>query len=175
MASPAIIGFSNAELARFRKQMKAFDTKKTKKLQDVTIAAAYKILSAAKQNVPRYQGALFGSLRVIPSNNRLSARVWTNKEYAANVEFGTLTLKQIPSDAPEGMRPGSYTKPDFKNLLEDIKIWSKKKGMPKAAFPITLKLLKVGQRPHPFLYPALKAEIPKYIQAIKTVMQQDER
>lgn len=171
------IGFSSHEMARFKNQLKRFSEKKTVKLQQATTLSAYNILSAAKSNVPRYQSRLYNSLRVIQAQNKLSARVWTNVEYAAYVEFGTKALQSVPAEIAQyasqfkGGAEGS-----FEELYELIKKWCKSKGIPKeAAYPITVKLVQKGQRAQPYLYPAFKSEIPKYIQAIKTIMNQEER
>lgn len=171
------IGFSPATLASVRRQFKTFSDKKTVKLQEATMLAAYNILSATKSKVPRYLSRLYNSYRVIQAPNRLSAKVWTNVEYAPYVEFGTKSKVSVPAEIMQyaSQFMGS-TKGTFKDLVEQIKLWCKRKGIPpEAAFPIALEIAIVGSNPHPHLYPAFKAEIPKFTQAIKTIMQQSER
>lgn len=167
--SDNLTGISPAELARFRKQLKDFTTKKTKQLQDMTELIGIQTASEAKSNVPVYQGRLRASIRPIMSKNRLSVRVWTNVEYAPFVEFGTKSKVQIPAElsqlAAQFKQPGVG---NFDEFLKDIKQWCRKKGIPEqAAFPIAMKLINVGQKPQPFLYPAFKKHRDKYVQALK--------
>jgi len=162
-------GISPAELARFKKQLKDFTQKKTKQLQDMTELIGMQTVEEAKSNVPVYQGRLRASLRHIMSRNKLSVRVWTNVEYAPFVEFGTKSKTQIPAElsqmAAQFKQSGTG---DFDIFLKDIKQWCKKKGIPEqAAFPIAMKLINVGQKPQPFLYPAFKKHRDKYVQALK--------
>ena len=162
-------GISPAELARFKKQLKDFTEKKTKQLQDMTINFGVIVTEEAKSKVPRYNGDLFRSIRPVLSRNKLSVRIGSNKEYAAFVEFGTKSKAQIPAElsqmAAQFKQPGTG---DFDTFLKDIKQWCKKKGIPEqAAFPIAMKLINVGQKPQPFLYPAFKKHRDKYVQALK--------
>jgi len=170
------IGFSDQQLAKFKGDFKRFSEKKTKKLQDATMLSAYNILKGAKERVPRYQSRLHNSLRVIQAQNRLSARVWTNVEYAPFVEFGTKSKVSIPSEiAQYAAQFIGSVKGTFKDLVDQIKVWCRRNGIPDAAaFPIALELALHGVKARPFLYPAFKAEIPKYVQAIKTIMNQEE-
>ncbi len=78
--------------------------------------------------------------------SRLSGRVWTNVEYAPYVEFGTIENVSVPLE------------------LTEYAMQFKGRGIRK----------KGGRKAKPFLYPAFKEEEPKYIEAIKKVMQQDE-
>ena len=172
--SDNITGISKAELSRFRKQLRDFDAKKLKKLQQITELSGIKIAAEAKQNVPVYQGRLRASIRPIMSRNKLSTRVWTNVEYAAFVEFGTKSKTQIPAELSDiASKFKSETPANFDDFVDDLKKWCRKRGIPvAAAYPIAVKLTKVGQKANPFLYPAFKKNREKYIEAIKKVFAQ---
>ncbi len=176
LQSAQTIGISPAELKRFQSQLKKVSEKKTIKLKQVVENSTKRILADAKRNVPRYTSDLATSLRDIYSVNKLSARVWTNKFYAPYVEFGTKSRVQIPPEIAQyasqfkGKGGGS-----FDELLKQIRLWCKRKGIDeKAAYPIALELAKKGRKATPFLYPAFKAEEQKFIARIKKVMQENE-
>lgn len=141
-----VTGFSNYELERFRKQLRKFSSKKTEKLKKVTELAVSKIASGARARVPRVTSRLYTSIRPLMAKSGLSGRVFTNVEYAAYVEFGTIEHVEVPLE------------------LTAYAMQFKGRGIRK----------KGGRKAKPFLYPAFKEEEPKYIQAIKTVMQQEE-
>lgn len=170
------IGFSSAELQRFRQQFRKFSAKKVKKLQDATMLSGYNIQKGAKERVPRYQSRLHNSLRVLQAQNKLSVKVWTDVEYAAFVEFGTKSKVSIPAEIAQyaAQFKGSL-KGSFSDLYEQMKVWVKRHGMPEsAAFPVAIQIAKLGVKPQPYLYPAFKEERPKYIEAIRIIMNQEE-
>jgi len=170
-------GISAEEQERLRRQLRIFSAKKTQKLKMATQVAVTNIVADAKRAVPTYQGRLRSSLKPIMSVNGLSGRAWTDVEYAAAVEFGTKLLAQIPAEiAQNAAQFKNLGDGDFDELVEQIRKWCKKKGIPEeAAYPISLKLVRKGQKPQPYLYQAFRAEQRKYIDAIKKIMNQPER
>lgn len=172
MVDANITGISEAELAKFRAQMRKFTEKKTKQLQDMTMLSGFNITSNAKKEVPRYQSRLYNSLRPLYSRNKLSVRVWTDVNYAPFVEFGTKSKAKIPTElAGVASQFKSKGVGNFDEFLKNIEKWCKSKGIdPGAAYPIAISLIKNGQKAQPFLYPAFKAERTKYVQALKTLM-----
>ena len=146
MSEAMVTGFSNAELERFRKQLRKFNSKKTEKLQKITEIAVHNIARGARARVPRVTSRLYTSIRPIMYKGNLAGKVWTNVEYAADVEFGTIGEVTIP---PE---------------LIEFASQFKGRGLKKRG----------GQKAKPYLFPSLKEESPKYIDAIKKVMQQEE-
>ena len=168
------IGFSPAELKRFRAQMKNLTEKKATMLKDVVNNSAYKILNDAQRETPRYTSALRSSLRVIRSSNGLAAKVWTNKRYAPYLEFGT---KSFFSPDPElaqyaAQFRGGGDSGNFEDFVKSLKLWCKRKGIPEgAAYPIAVKLITKGQKKQPFLFPAFKAERVNFVKNIKRAMQ----
>lgn len=172
MSNETGMRISQAEMKRFNEQLKKFNAKKTKQLQDLTQLAGIKIASAAKSKAPRYQSRLINSIRPISSRNKLSVRVNSNVEYAAFVEFGTKSKAQIPAELAQYASQFKVSTPsNFDQFYKDIKKWCGKKGIDeKAAYPIAISLIKDGQRAQPFLYPAFKEERTKYINAIKQLI-----
>ena len=88
------------------------------------------------------------------------------------MEFGTGTKVQVPaefSDMAKSFQSGS--KGNFKQALENIKLWCKKKGIDeKAAYPILLSILRVGVNPQPFFYPAWIATKKRYVKDLENLL-----
>lgn len=174
MSDQQTIGISAAEMKRFQAQLKKFNEKKTKQLQDLTQLSGVKITSAAKSKAPRYQSRLINSIRPIASKNRLSVRVNSNVEYAPFVEFGTKSKAQIPAELAEyasQFKGGTSKVFNWDDYYSDISKWCKKKGIPKEGwYPVAISILRDGIEAQPFLYPAFKAEKSKFINAIKQLI-----
>ena len=143
-------GISPAELKKFEREMRKFTDKKAVKLKKAVEKSVYNIVKTAKHNLtsPRAvkTGVLRSSLHPVMSVNKLSGRAVTNVEYAAYVEFGTITKVEVPQE------------------LTEYAMQFKGKGI----------RTKGGMKARPYLYPALVAERPKFIAAIKTIMNQKE-
>jgi len=169
-------GISPAQMKSFKDQLAKFNSKKTLKLKQITELAVRNIVTEAQRNVPVYQGRLRSSLKLIMSQNGLSGRAFTNVSYAPNVEFGTLALREVPAEIASDVAMLPVNKGGtFDELIEALKQWCRKKGIPhEAVYPIAVKLVNWGQKPKPFLYPAFKDERKKYIEAIKRIMDQPE-
>jgi hypothetical protein len=126
--------------------MKKFTDKKAAKLKKVVELAVRNMVALAQRKVAVKHGRLRASLHPVMSVNKLSGRAVTNVEYAPYVEFGTIELVEVP------------------NELTEYAMQFKGKGIRK----------KGGMKARPYLYPALVAERPKFIAAIKTIMNQKE-
>lgn len=93
--------------------------------------------------------------------------------YAPFVEFGTGALVQVPSEWTQiasefkGKKIG-LSGGDF---LQNIKEWCNNKGIDeKFAFAIMLKLLRVGQTPQPYMYPAYVEGRKKYLERLQKIV-----
>ena len=143
-------GIPPAELAKFEREMRNFTNKKAVKLKKAVEKSVLNIVRKAKHNLtsPRAvdTGELRASIHDVMSVNKLSGRAVTNVEYAAYVEFGTITKVEVPQE------------------LTEYAMQFKGKGIK----------TKGGMKARPYLYPALMAEKPKFIAAIKTIMNQKE-
>ena len=94
------------------------------------------------------------------------------EKYSPFIEFGTGTKVDVPAEwqsianEAKGKSWGS-----FDEGLENIKLWCKRKGIDeKAAYPIFLKILKVGINPQPFMYPAFIKNRGQYIKNLKKLV-----
>ena len=141
------IGFSTAELERFKKQLRSFSAKKTKKLQQLTANTGVQIRHLAYRKAPFKLGNMRNAIRPIMGKSGLSVRVYAGMSYSAYVEFGTITKVSVP---PE---------------LAEYAMQFKGKGKRKNG----------GMPARPFLYPAFKEQFPKYVKGIETIMQQSEQ
>ena len=114
-------------------------------------ATGLDITAEAKRRCPQGVGAgagLQGSIRprltVSDSGTGVAVDVFTDKVYAAAIEFGL----------PPGMAfppPGSLTD------------WLKSKGIPEGAeFAVARAIYERGTKPQPFLFPAFEQEAPKF-------------
>lgn len=107
--------------------------------------AAVKVHNTAKQNLTDdgtvNTGLLRSSVKWRISDNGKTAEVYSNKKYAAPVEFGS--RPHFPPIAP----------------LSD---WSRKKLGIDLGYVIARKISLVGTKAKPFLFPALEAERPNF-------------
>jgi len=140
----------------------------------VTEASARDIEVDAIANAPKAFGALKGSILAVEQ----STTVWEVgaggliAPYAAFVEFGTGAKVNVPAELQnEAAKFKDGDNGTFKEGIESIKIWCRLKGIPEAAaYPILLKLLKLGMKPQPFLYPALVKGRAEYIKTLEKLL-----
>lgn len=93
--------------------------------------------------------------------------------YAPFVEFGTGTLVQVPSEWTQLASEFKGKKIGLENgdFLKNIKDWCRHNGIEeKYAFAIMLKLLRVGQKPQPYMYPAYVEGRKKYLERLKAII-----
>lgn len=161
-----IIGTSKV-IFELRAKKKGID----KQIDDITQANAIEMAGDATKRAPE----AFGKLKQSISYSKVADLKWkanTNKVYAAYMEFGTGTKVQIPaefSDMAKSFQSGG--KGNFKQALENIKLWCKKKGIDeKAAYPILLSILRVGVNPQPFFYPAWVVTKKRYVKDLENLL-----
>lgn len=121
---------------------------------------------AAVSRVPVDTGRLKGSLTpvVLTEGPQIVGEVGTNVEYAPYMEFGTRSNARIPAGLESYAAQFKGSRGGGKDFEEAITEWMRKKGIPEEArFPIMMKLLKVGVRPQPFLFPAFFENVPKFL------------
>ena len=140
-----------------------------------TEAVARGIELQAKNLAPTNFGKLGQSIKAEKVTN-LNWKVTaggTLAPYAPFVEFGTGTLVQVPSEWTQiasefkGKKIG-LTGGDF---FQNIKDWCNEIGIDeKYAFVIMLKLIRVGQEPQPYMYPAYVEGRKKYLERLKAII-----
>ena len=161
-----IVGVSKV-IAELRAKKKGID----KQIDDITQANAIEMAGDATKRAPE----AFGKLKQSITYEKLAELKWrasSNKVYAGYMEFGTGTKVQVPaefSDMAKSFQSGG--KGNFKQALENIKLWCKKKGIDeKAAYPILLSILRVGVNPQPFFYPAWVATKKRYVKDLENLL-----
>ena len=161
-----IIGYPKV-IAELRAKKKGID----KQIDDITQANAIEMAGDATKRAPE----AFGKLKQSIDYSRVVFLKWkttVNKEYAGFMEFGTGTKVQVPAEFSDMAKSfQSVGKGNFKQALENIKLWCKKKGIDeKAAYPILLSILRVGVNPQPFFYPAWVTTKKRYIKDLENLL-----
>ena len=116
-----------------------------KSLKDDLKKFAWIIKEKVDEKTPEDTKELLGNNLIWPLEQvgtQIGIRVFNETEYAPYVEFGTIELVEVP------------------NELTEYAMQFKGKGIIK----------KGGMKARPYLYPALVAERPKFIAAIKSIM-----
>jgi HK97 gp10 family phage protein len=166
MAKESIKGISETI-----KELRAFGKDIEKLIDAETNDIANQIESDAKKLAPKNFGKLAQSIsssKVKESNYKITV----NEIYGAYMEFGTGTKVRVPKElASVAASFKNSSKGTFKEGLESIKEWCRKKGIDeKAAYPIFVKILGVGINPQPFLYPAWVKGRKDYLNNLKKLL-----
>lgn len=141
-------------------------------LSRVVNRTAINIHRKARQAAPVDEGLLRSSIKTRTEGNGLTGVVSVDVFYAPYIEFGTKSQVRVPpglEDAAAQYRgnPGRGGR-DTKVAIYE---WARRKGIAQEAwYPIFLKIITQGIKPHPFLYPAAKSERPKYIKRVRTLV-----
>ena len=153
------------------KDLKAFGDEGKERIEITTRGAAEQIAQDAKQLVKVQSsdnGTLLQSIKATPINE-LSYKIGTNLPYSGYIEFGTGVKVSVPaelSDVASSFRGGN--KGSFKEGLEAIKEWCKRKGIPiEAAYPIFVSILNNGMTAKPFLYPSFVKGRVQYVKDLE--------
>lgn len=126
---------------------------------------------------PADEGNLRNAIKAVRGNGNLEASVVVTVVYAAFMEFGTrkfaaIYVATLPPDwASYAATFRTKGDGDFDQFLKAIMAWVKRKGISdKAAYPIALKILRDGVRPHPYLYPAVQEHLPELRRQFKLLL-----
>jgi hypothetical protein len=145
----------------------------------------------AKRDAPKDQGLL--NQQIVPVSNRDIHQVVAHPFYSPYMEFGTKSKTKIPAGLEsyaaqfKGSRGGS-----FKDLVQAIAKWVRRKGIAgrystktrrrvgsritqlsedyTIAYLIARKIVKVGVKPHPFLFPNFEKQKPIIIKDMDEVL-----
>lgn len=154
------------------------------------------VSALAKRLAPADEGHLRGAIAPIRGNGNLEASIVCAVVYAAFMEFGTRKyaakyVATLPQDwrtyaaTFKGQSGGSMDE-----FIQAIMAWVRRKGISgdrtksgnvsnsrssldkqqSAAYAISLNILQNGVKPHPFLYPAVIAEVPKLTERLKKIL-----
>jgi len=155
-------------------QLRKYGKEVEEDIAAVTQNVAQNVALDAKNLAPTNFGGLGQSIDAIeikPTQWDISAG-GIKAPYAPFVEFGTGTLVQVPSEWTEIAAQFKGKKIGLEGgFLKHIKEWCKYKGIEeKYAFAIMLKLLRVGQRPQPYMYPSYVKGRKEYLKQLKLVL-----
>lgn len=168
-----MISLSLSGLKGLQKAIKDKESALTKGIDAEMAASVSKINTEQKTLVPVNFGLLRSSLK-FDRNTALDytiASQGAGSEYAPFQEFGTGSKVMIPSGLEgEAAKYKGGKGGTFKDFVESMKDWCRKKGIPEsAAYPMAVKIIKNGLRPQPFFFaPAFKEfrELKKRIAAL---------
>jgi HK97 gp10 family phage protein len=134
---------------------------------------AEQIAGIAKSNAPANTGLLQQGIGAEKEGD-LSYNVYSNAEYSAFVEFGTLTKVQIPPGLEEyAAQFKGGTAPGALSAKEAIFAWCRDKGIEEAAwFAIFISIMTNGIEPQPFFFPAKDIQEPKIIQSVENALKE---
>lgn len=146
MAKVNLIGFKELQ----RKIAKAPDVLKQEIGAEVH-GAAFEFQQLAFKDAPADVGTLKSQITFKPTGE-LSAEVVSGSEYSAPMEFGTKgnfrAIEGIDS-APFKGQPSGGTWQEF---IQNIKNWTKRKGIDAPPYVIAQSIIKKGVKPHPFFF-----------------------
>jgi HK97 gp10 family phage protein len=144
-----------------------------KQIDAQTAIIAMQISSDAKKLAPKNFGKLAQSIsyeKVKESNYKVTV----NEFYAPYMEFGTGTKVNVPAefrDMAATFKGGKGNKGTYKQGLESIRLWCRKKGIDeKFAYVIFASILGAGVNPKPFLYPSWIKGKKDYLDNLKKLL-----
>lgn len=149
-----------------------------KSLKTAVHQATKQVQREAKMLVPVNEGALRNSIKseVTEKKNKVVGRVFTNKEYAAYVEFGTGPVgEELRSKLPEKVRNKiHYTQEGWwihESQIDEKTVEQYK--FPRIETEDGVFYFSRGQPPHPFLYPALEQNKKASMEIVKRKLRED--
>ena len=158
-------------LSKVLKDLEKFGKEADKGTEIVTKAVSVGIVEDARFAVPVNIAKLRQSIEFTRVRNA-DYKVIVGLDYGAYVEFGTGAKVKVPAELSavaaqfKGKKAGS-----FEEGLRAIKDWCKDVGIEEsAAYPIFMSILKKGQEPRPYLYPAFVKGRIKYIKDLKHLL-----
>ena len=160
-------------LSKVLKDLEKFGREADKGTEIVTKSVSVGIVEDAKLAVPKNLGeaGLAGKI-VFTKVENADYKVVVKSPYGAYVEFGTGAKVKVPAELSKvaaqfkGKKAGS-----FEEGLRAIKDWCRNKGIDEgAAYPIFMSILKKGQEPRPYLYPAFVKGRIQYIKDLKHLL-----
>ena len=166
MSDKTIKGLTNV-----LKDLEKFGAEAKKEVDNITKIKSMDIVADAKAFAPKNNGKLAQSI-VYTKVSEADYKVIVNSPYGAYVEFGTGSKVKVPTELQgiasqfKGKKAGS-----FEQGLQAIKDWCRSKGIPEnAAYPIFMSILKKGQEPQPYLYPAFVKGRTQYLKDLKKLL-----
>lgn len=153
----------------YEKKMKTAGAKLSKLADLEASASAQIIANAARNRAPVNDGTLRASIHAQGANGKY--KVTASAEYAAFVEFGTKSKAKVPADLQAYAQQFKGPSGNGKQAKEMIYEWCRKKGIEKERWwGIFISIMVHGIRPHPFLFPSVDEEQPKFYERVKNLL-----
>lgn len=155
------------------KKIRAFGVEAENEIAKQTEISAESIKLDATERAPVNLGKLKQSINAQREGKTLWS-IFANEKYAAYVEFGTGAKVDVPDEFKDiaNAYRGKGDGGTFKQFVESLKDWCRKKGIPEsAAYLIAVSILKNGMSAQPFLYPAWKSGIKQYEKDLKDLLE----
>ncbi len=138
---------------------------------DAEIGASAKVMEqGAKRDAPKDQGLLVSEISSLQDRPLVWSLV-SQASYSAFVEFGTRSNVQIPvgleteAAAARGSTGGTL------GAKQAIFQWCARHGIEKRFwYPIFVKIMVKGVRPHPFFFKQLEAERPNLLNRLQQIL-----
>lgn len=134
-------------------------------------ATALDIERAAKEKAPVNDGNLRASINPYKEKDGVWG-VAVSANYAAYIEFGTKSKVDIPAGLEQyAAQFKGPTGANAKEAQHMIYEWCRKKGIPEERWHwIFVSIMTKGIKAHPFLFPAVRQEEPKFIERLKDAL-----
>lgn len=153
----------------YEKKMKTAGAKLSKLADLEASASAQIIANAARNRAPVNDGTLRASIHAQGSNGKY--KVTASAEYAAYVEFGTKKRAKVPADLQNYANQFKGGGGSAQEAKTAIYAWMNKQGIPKEQqWGIFISIMVNGIRPHPFLFPSVDEEQPKFYERVKNLL-----
>jgi len=160
------IGNTSSQIQKLDKQLIG----KSKLLNENMFKALYEFSyvfsGLANKNLGAKNFNLTGSVRPYISKQKLEGGAQIDEFYAPFLEFGTRSLVNVPNEfnsiAKKFKGKKGNSSVSFKEAIERWivqKLNKTEEEAKKMSFHIIMKILKVGTRPQPFMYPAYKSSL----------------
>ncbi len=139
---------------------------------DGEIGASMKVMEqGAKRDAPRDQGLLANEISSF-QDKPLRWSLVSQASYSAFVEFGTKSHVSIPPGLEaEAAKFRGQTAGGTLGAKQAIFQWCARHGIDKKFwYPIFVKIMVTGIRPHPFFFRQLQDEQPRLIERLKAIL-----
>jgi hypothetical protein len=169
------IGNTSSQVQKLRKELNNKSELLDDNLFDALNQFSLVFSGLANANLGKKNFSLTGKIKPYLSKRNLEGGAQVDETYAAFLEFGTRSLVKVPSEFKsianqfKGIKVKSGV--SFRDAIENWivkKLGKTEEEAKQISFPIMMKILKVGTRPQPFMYPAFKDSIKDLYRFIKS-------
>jgi len=162
-----LIGFDT-----IRERLKTASEEVFKEVDAEIQASAQNMAAGAKRDAPNDQGILVNEISYDRDSTKpLSWFVVSAASYSAFVEFGTRDNRVIPPGLEQEASEVLKAATSSINAKQAIFNWCARHGIDKKFwYPIFVKIMTVGIRPHPFFFKQLETEKPQLLNRLQQIL-----